>query len=165
MHFKLPKIKYLMKGLFLSFMLTQLNACGINASADPAITTVDVTEIITGDTPTGVTVMTRKAEVFNDQASFSAELYQYAQFFAPVEVDFNTNQVLLVTLQQFTNGGYEIKVTQAEEYKNYVAVTIDITYPGEGCITTASLSAPYQFVTLNSIKPVIFSEQFTETVC
>jgi len=165
MHFNLYNVKDLIKCIFLSLILTPLNACGINASADPASNTVDVTEIFTGDTPTSVTIMTRKAEVFSDQASFSAELYQYAQFFAPVEIDFSSHQVLVVTLQQFSHGGYDIKVTQAEEFENYVAVTIDITYPGEGCITTTSFSAPFQFVALNSIKPISFLEQFTETVC
>ena len=164
-HSGLGKVQFIINCILLSFIFAQLSACGTNASAELPIDTVEFTEILAGDTPIGVTVMTRKAEVFNDQSSFTTELYQYAQFFVPVEFDFSKQQVVLVRLQQFSNGGYDIKVKQVEEFEKYIAATIEITYPGEGCITTTSLSAPYQFVSLASIKPVIFLEQFIETAC
>jgi len=81
----------------------------------------------------------------------------------PKSVNFGTSQVLASSAGQRPSGGYTIGVTEIEETEDRVIATVVQVVPGPGCITTPTVSFPYEFVVVPSRKPIeIFERQRTE---
>jgi len=68
------------------------------------------------------------------------------------EVDFEKNIVLLVAMGEKTSGGHTIKITNATETSNNTIVNVLATSPGKGCMTTESITYPFQIVQIEKPK-------------
>lgn len=73
------------------------------------------------------------------------------------EVDFEKNVVLLVAMGEKSSGGHTIKITNATETSNNTIVNVLSTSPGKGCMTTESITYPFQIVQIEKPnKPIEF---------
>ena len=73
------------------------------------------------------------------------------------EVDFEKNVVLLVAMGEKTSGGHTIKITHLTEVNNNSIANVIATSPGKGCMTTESITYPFQIVQIEKTnKPIEF---------
>ncbi|MDF1673226.1 MAG: protease complex subunit PrcB family protein [Vicingaceae bacterium] len=76
------------------------------------------------------------------------------------EVDFEKNIILLVALGEKTSGGYTIKVDNVIETKDNTVVNVLYTSPGKGCMTTESITYPFQIIQIEKPnKAILFSKK------
>lgn len=61
-------------------------------------------------------------------------------------IDFETKQLLLVTMGEQPNGGYSIKVKAMLKTPKGILVTLEDSKPGKTCNTTSALIYPFQLV-------------------
>jgi hypothetical protein len=61
-------------------------------------------------------------------------------------VDFETKQLLLVTMGEQPNGGYSIKVSSIVKSPKGMVVTIEDAKPGKTCNNTSALIYPFQLI-------------------
>lgn len=64
----------------------------------------------------------------------------------PPEIDF-AKTLVVGAVRQHTTGGYAVKITRVA-YGDGLAVTVEETEPGEGCMAAQTLTQPHQFVTV-----------------
>lgn len=70
-------------------------------------------------------------------------------------IDFETNQLLLVTMGEQVSGGHSIKVNSIVKAAEGLVVTIENTKPGESCNTTSALIYPFQLVEMPKTEAVL----------
>jgi len=61
-------------------------------------------------------------------------------------IDFETKQLLLVTMGEQPSGGYTIKVSSVLKNVKSILVTIEDAKPGKNCNTTLALIYPFQLI-------------------
>lgn len=71
------------------------------------------------------------------------------------KIDFNANEVYVVTMGEQNSGGYTIKVASVIETKKEVVVTIEESKPGKSCMTTSVMTYPYQLFTIPKIGKTV----------
>lgn len=102
-------------------------------------------------------VTKKQTKVISSQEEYAAELAVYSSR-APATVDFAAGRVLLVDMGRRNTGGYSIVVTSVSSGRNSVVANIQLTKPGESCITTQAITNPYQFVFIPSLEEILVSE-------
>jgi len=68
------------------------------------------------------------------------------------KIDFENNEVYVITMGEQTSGGYNIKVESVVETKKEVVVNIIESKPGKTCVTTSVMTYPYQLFTIPKTK-------------
>ena len=61
-------------------------------------------------------------------------------------VDFETKQLLLVTMGEQPSGGYTIKVKSIVKSPKGMVITIEDAKPGKSCNNTSALIYPFQLI-------------------
>ncbi|HET9641376.1 MAG TPA: protease complex subunit PrcB family protein [Candidatus Paceibacterota bacterium] len=64
----------------------------------------------------------------------------------PPNVDFAKEYVIGVFAGQKPTGGYELRVTGVSETKTTRTVSVTLSRPGAGCLTTEALTSPYVII-------------------
>jgi len=105
-----------------------------------------------------------QTKVVASQEDYAAELANYTSA-APATVDFTSGRVLLVDMGGRNTGGYSIAVTSVSLDRNSVIANITLTKPGENCITTQSITNPYQFVFIPTLGEILVSETVKMARC
>lgn len=62
------------------------------------------------------------------------------------EVDFSKDYVIGVFAGVRSSGGYDIAVTQVADSSSARTVSIALTMPGEGCVTSQAFTSPFEIV-------------------
>lgn len=109
----------------------------------------------------------RKLEIIRSQQDFNAAYHEVLPDagLAP-SVDFNQSIVIGAYLGTQSTGGYSIAVETVNVTESYVEVNVKSTAPGSTCITSQSLTSPFQFVAIaKTTKPVIFKESYAVLNC
>lgn len=75
------------------------------------------------------------------------------------EIDFSRNMLLVVTMGDEPNGGYDITVDGVYEHANQLEVVVRNVSPGRGCFTTQNVPQPVDIVELEKREAsVIFRD-------
>lgn len=114
--------------------------------------------------PEGGVFTKKQAKVIFTQADYAAELAIYTSL-APSSVDFSKGRVLLVDMGPRSSGGYSVRVASVDVADSWVVVNVELVTPGPQCIVTASLTNPYQFVFIPTLKEILLSEKMVVTSC
>ena len=90
----------------------------------------------------------RKNVAARDQESFERvwKMAHGAQEMAMPTMDFSKEYVVGVFAGQKSSGGYAIAVTGVEDMGDERTISVTITAPGENCMVTQALTAPYQLI-------------------
>jgi hypothetical protein len=64
----------------------------------------------------------------------------------PPEIDFSRNMLLVVTMGDEPNGGYDITVDGVYEHANQLEVVVRNVAPGRSCFTTQNVPQPVDIV-------------------
>ena len=64
------------------------------------------------------------------------------------EVNFVTDEIILVTMGEQNSGGNSIEVTKVEASIGFLSVIVTETSPGKNCMSTTVMTYPYQFIKL-----------------
>lgn len=70
-------------------------------------------------------------------------------------VDFESKQLLLITMGEQPSGGYASKVKSINSTPKGIIVTIEDTKPGKSCNTTSALIYPFQLVEMPKTEEAI----------
>ncbi len=103
-------------------------------------------------------------EVIETEADYRTVLARYSVE-VPKQIDFTRQRVVLSTMGTQRSGGYVVTVMSAHEYTGRVVVSVQLTSPGDYCVTTSALSNPYEFVVIDTVKPIEFEETSVTTEC
>ena len=117
-----------------------------------------------GTLPEGGVFTKKQAKVISTQADYAAELAIYTSV-APGSVDFTKGKVLLVDMGLRSSGGHSIRVASIDVADSWVVANVELVKPGLQCITTASLTNPYQFIFIPTLKEILLSEKVVVTIC
>jgi hypothetical protein len=158
------KLKIIVGALLLSVIVPLLISCSSNSNADTYLPRVNYSVIVSGDQPISG-LQNRKLEVYTDQAAFNSSLYLYIQPLTEQSVDFSSRRVILLSLGAMPTGSYSISVDKIENYGKFIKASIIISQPGSNCAVTQASTSPYQFVEVESIKPLIFEERVEDGSC
>ncbi len=78
-------------------------------------------------------------------------------------VDFTTSQILVSSIGEKPTSGYEVAASKMEELDDRIVVTVVQSAPGLGCVTSQTITHPFEFVVIPSTKPIeIFERQRVE---
>lgn len=150
--------------VFLVF-LSVLSGCGggTNASTLPPEESqfVVLKEALS---PDGSVFTKKQAKVIFTQADYEAELANYTNV-APDSFDFSKGRVLLVDMGPRSSGGYSVRIASVDVADSWVVVNVELVTPGPECIVTASLTNPYQFIFIPTLKEILLSEKMLITNC
>ena len=81
-------------------------------------------------------------------------------------VDFETKQLLLVTMGEQANGGYTIKVSTIEKSIKGILVTIEDAKPGKACDNTSAITYPFQLIEMpKTEKEITFARVSKINTC
>lgn len=132
------------------------------ASTNPAQGEVAVTLLSEG---AYAPVAERKNYVFRTEEEFATFWTSIFGIDATAPyVDFDTYQVIGVFAGERVTGGYRIAVDAVSDQGGVRTVTITLTEPGDDCIVTQAMTAPYQVVLApKTILPLAKNER-TETL-
>lgn len=73
------------------------------------------------------------------------------------KVNFETSVVVLVTMGEQSNGGYNIKVASVTEHENNIMVIVEEKIPGDNCMTTSMIAYPYEIIEFSrTYKELVF---------
>ena len=70
-------------------------------------------------------------------------------------VDFEMNQLLLVTMGEKPSGGYSVKVSSIAKTPKGMLVTIEEFMPGKSCNNTSALVYPFQLIEMAKTTEVL----------
>lgn len=151
--------------LLLPMLAPLLVSCIFESTADTPMPYVPFRVIASGDYPLDGLQQNKKIEVFTDQASFNSSLSAYTQPTTEHTVDFSSSRVVLLSLGGRGTGGSSIKAEKIDDYGSHLKVTVLIVEPGGGCAVTQSLTSPYEFIEIESVKELLFEERFEMRHC
>lgn len=97
-------------------------------------------------------------EVINSVEKYQSRL-QLHTIETPKPIDFGQSQILVSSAGEKPTGGYKVSTTSLEEYSDRIVATIVQVIPGPDCVTTPSITHPFEFVHIPSVKPVIISQR------
>ena len=81
-------------------------------------------------------------------------------------VDFETKQLLLVTMGEQANGGYTIKVSTIEKSIKGILVTIEDAKPGKDCDNTSAITYTFQLIEMpKTEKEITFARVSKINTC
>jgi len=89
--------------------------------------------------------------------AYATELKKYSIEF-PVEVDFDSDSIVVATMGTQNSGGYAIGASRIDEYADKVIMQFELVSPADNCQTTSAQSNPYEFVIVPTTKPIEFNE-------
>lgn len=126
-------------------------AAALDASGAAVVTSgplEDISFAVLAEGQNAARVTERKNYAVYDEAEF-ARLWQmaYGDDAPPMpEVDFARQYVIGVFAGVKPSGGYDIAVTQVADSSTERTVSITLTSPGEGCITSQAFTSPFELV-------------------
>jgi len=97
-------------------------------------------------------------EVFEDQASLDAAAAEYNIDISNSEIDFLSEQVVLISMGIQFSGGYSISTTDALDAGDTVRLQVSLFSPGDNCIVTSALTHPFQLLKVESLKAITVEE-------
>lgn len=121
--------------------------------------------VISDGSLSGLSDEAKLLETYNNQASFAVALERYPMQVDGVVVDFEVEQVVLVSMGSQSNGGYAIATESAKDLGDYIELSVLLSSPGAGCITTQAFTHPYQLLIIESKKEVRTSERNVTENC
>ena len=134
----------------LTILIFFLNGC---VSDSQAGVSVGFEIIQSGVTPVTGVSGNRKVEFIHNQRSFAEAVSSYSN--VPVEqIDFSSNQVVLLAAEEKPTGGYAIRIDSVKETHDALKLYATETRPGSNCMVSQALTAPYLFVKVLSVKRV-----------
>ena len=142
-----------------------LASCLSESSADTAQSSVRYSVLLAGERTLSGKPENRKLEVFSNQTSFDSSLYLYVLTLREQTVDFSMRRVALLSLGERPSGGYSISAESIEDFGAYLKARIVLKKPGARCIVTQSITSPYQFIEIESVKDLIFEERVEVVDC
>ena len=156
--------------IFFSFIIVALSSC---SSSKESVKTNDeekseplvFTEINSG-TNSGYTEKT--TQIISTQNDYDlAWKKAYSNYFkkpTPEPVDFETSQLILVSMGEQNSGGHNIKVKAVQENSANIVITVEESKPGETCASTSVMTYPYQFVSIKKTDKKIIFETVKKTI-
>ncbi|MDH5517473.1 MAG: protease complex subunit PrcB family protein [Gammaproteobacteria bacterium] len=126
---------------------------------------VAFTVIASGNNAISDLPLNRKFEVFTDQASFNSHLYSYIQPSVEHSVDFNSRRVALLSMGPRSSGGYSISAQSIEDHAAFIKLKVLLIKPGNHCDTTQALSAPFEFIEIESVNELVIEERVETIDC
>ena len=83
------------------------------------------------------------------------------------EVNFDTDEIILVTMGEQNSGGNSIEVTKVEASIGFLSVIVTETSPGKNCMSTTVMTYPYQFIKLKKTETesVVFKRELITNDC
>lgn len=104
----------------------------------------------------------KTSKVITDQGTYNGIWGQAFANFSnqqrPSKIDFENKMVVLVASGIQRSGGHTIKIKSVEESKNNITINVDVSKPGESCMTSSVITFPYQIIELKkSTKEVTFN--------
>ncbi len=142
-----------------------LTGCLPADDGDNATTPLSYEILLQGDGGDHALDRNPRLEVFSTQASLDTALAGYASPPPVVSVDFAAQQVFLADMGTQVAGGYAVEVNGVDDAGDHAQVTLDYVVPGKTCVTTAALTAPFIFVSVNSGKPLRFQQNQVTREC
>jgi len=159
----------MLRNAFYAFALAvfsmALAACVKESTANPPDQNPLIAQLASGEQTLSGRPERRKIEVFEDQASFNAELYKYILPIREESIDFSSKRVVHASLGARPSGGYSIAVESATEHDSYTKVVIRIRKPGPNCVVTQVVTSPWTFAVINSVKMLAFEEVVHTIAC
>jgi protease stability complex PrcB-like protein len=157
-------MKQILSFLILAVFLSSLSGCTGESSAQSSLPESRFVELNKGYfTENGISTK-KQAKVISSQVDYAAELSNYTSA-TPASVDFTSGRVLLVDMGGRNTGGYSIDVTSVDVNVDSVVANIRLLKPGSGCAVTLSITNPYQFVFIPSLKEILLSERLEVVNC
>jgi hypothetical protein len=159
----------MMRIVFFSFALfsvSVLSACGGDSDA-PALPSSESQFVVLADqtsVKSGVLSTTKQNKVITTQADYSTTLAIYSTL-AAQPLDFTKGKVLLVDAGTKSTGGYSVRVTSVDVFDTKVVANAEFVQPGPKCLLEQSITNPYQFVFIPTLKDIEVSEKVSVTQC
>jgi hypothetical protein len=156
--------------VFLFLLITNLSGCASDVNAQPSPKTPENLQPSTlhegefGPVNWFIGGAGKSVRVFTSQLEYETELANYSSEPAAA-VNFSSNRVLLVTTGERNSTGHSVSVTEAEEYDRYVMAYVEISEPGDNCVTGDAITHPYRFVLVPAPKIVLISESQVTINC
>jgi len=108
----------------------------------------------------------RRVDLFSNQESLNQSLSLFGvQPSDNSTIDFDTAQVVLVSMGPRNTGGYSVDVVAVEEFDDYIKLLVEHTLPGENCLVTEALTNPFIFVEISSTVELIVEEMLLIDEC
>lgn len=116
------------------------------ATASLTATPVNFTVLAEGGT--ALDAGERKNVAARDQKSFDRvwKMVHGEQEIASPSIDFTKEYVVGVFAGEKSSGGHAIAVTGIQDLGDTRTLSVTLTAPGEGCMNTQALTAPYQLI-------------------
>ncbi len=157
-------MKKILWSVFAFVAIPTLLGCAVVLNSSDVPSGEKIFVLAEGGFPEGGVFTSRQSKVISTQEEYATELAIYTKA-APVNIDFKKGKVLLVDMGRRSSGGYTVRVASVDETDNWVVVNVELVMPGPNCIVTMSLTNPYQFVFIPSLKEVLISEKLVVTEC
>ena len=157
-------MRQILSCLALSVVLLCLSGCNGESRAQSPSPESQFAELNKGHITENGIPTKKQTKVLLSQMDYAAELANYTSA-TPVSVDFTTGKVLLVDMGVRNTGGYSVAVMSVDVGTNSVVANIRLLKPGSGCAVTASITNPYQFVFIPSLKEILVSETLEVVNC
>ncbi len=153
-----------MKYMFLFLCLAGMSGCIDYSIAESQFSESEFSKLHRGDY-TGNGAFTKKqTKVITNQPDYNEELLNYTDP-KPDNIDFTKGKVLLVDMGQRNTGGYSIAVTSIDVNKAHVTANVVLVKPGASCMVAQTLTNPYQFVFVPTLKEILVTETLSVTEC
>lgn len=159
-------MKYmLLIGMIFSSVMS-LSGCGSDANAESPIEEPDRGVVIHESQFIEYGSYSSKgSKVLLSQNDYEKELVKYSSE-SPVNLDFSISKVLLLDMGKRNTGGYTININEVARLNDHVIVYLNLIKPDSSCVTTSSLSNPYQFVKIDTTETnVLIKESLVTKKC
>lgn len=94
----------------------------------------------------------KKEQIITNQTDFEKSwniaLVNYLERNPVPTIDFEKNQVILITMGEQTSGGYTLKTDSVTNIKTGIAINATAKKPGASCMTTSVMTYPYQMISI-----------------
>lgn len=111
-------------------------------------------------TISGVRIESQTNKVIKSQeewSNFLSSLNKRNDITPEINVDFATQDLVIIAMGTQSSGGYSVEINKVIEYNDQIVVYAIENSPGFNCATTSVISYPSQFVTTpKTNKPVKF---------
>jgi hypothetical protein len=131
------------------FLLSSLYGCSEPETGTP----VGFVSVLSGGARIDGVLGNSKLESFHSQLAFEKVAMLYTADTVP-EIDFATNQIVLVDLGERTSGGYSIRVDSIYESEGALSINATEIKPGSTCFVTTAMMTPYVFLKVFSVGRV-----------
>ena len=158
-----------MKFLFVSLLIVYcfcFSGCEEIANAESPLPELEI-QLLHGDHYIANGSHTiKQSKVISSTDRYHNELSNYSSD-VPFDINFLNHKVLLIDMGLRLSGGYSVSLDNSRSLvdADSVTVTVILTFPGDGCITTDALTNPYAFYRVPTQKELLIQEELFMESC